>query len=77
MDEMMIQRQDAAEAAARESYVARRASLETYFDRTAVDAWSNLTSNVKVSGIRATVRRVDTGLHRLVTLSLHRFRLGG
>lgn len=38
------------------SYLGRRAELETYFDRTAVDAWAKLTSNAKVSGIRATVR---------------------
>ena len=38
------------------SYTRRRAELETYFDRTAADAWARLTSDVKVSGIRATVR---------------------
>ena len=38
------------------SYVARRAQLETYFDRTAVEAWTRLTSDAPVSGIRATVR---------------------
>ena len=38
------------------SYTKRRAELETYFDRTAADAWARLTSDVKVSGIRATVR---------------------
>lgn len=38
------------------SYLDRRAELKTYFDRTAVDAWAKLTSNAKVSGIRATVR---------------------
>lgn len=37
-------------------YTVRRAELETYFDRTAVDAWAKLTSTAKVSGIRATVR---------------------
>jgi magnesium-protoporphyrin O-methyltransferase len=34
----------------------RRGELETYFDRTAVDAWSRLTSDAPVGRIRATVR---------------------
>jgi magnesium-protoporphyrin O-methyltransferase len=38
------------------TYVNRRAELQTYFDRTAVEAWRRLTSNEPVSGIRATVR---------------------
>ncbi len=38
------------------SYLARRGQIATYFDRTAVDAWARLTSDVPVSGIRATVR---------------------
>jgi magnesium-protoporphyrin O-methyltransferase len=38
------------------SYLSRRGELETYFDRTAVDAWKRLTSDAPVSGIRATVR---------------------
>jgi magnesium-protoporphyrin O-methyltransferase len=38
------------------SYDKRRDELETYFDRTAVDAWARLTSDEPVSGIRATVR---------------------
>jgi len=38
------------------SYHARRGELETYFDRTALDAWKRLTSDAPVSGIRATVR---------------------
>lgn len=38
------------------SYAARRGQLETYFDRTAVEAWKRLTSDAPVSGIRATVR---------------------
>ena len=37
-------------------YAARRGEIETYFDRTAADAWAKLTSDVKVSGVRATVR---------------------
>jgi magnesium-protoporphyrin O-methyltransferase len=38
------------------TYKERRGELETYFDRTAVDAWKRLTSDAPVSGIRATVR---------------------
>ena len=38
------------------SYAARRGQLETYFDRTAVAAWSRLTSDAPVSYIRGTVR---------------------
>lgn len=38
------------------SYQERRAAIETYFDRTASDAWSKLTSDAKVSKIRETVR---------------------
>ncbi len=33
-----------------------RSRLETYFDRTALDAWAQLTSDAPVSKIRATVR---------------------
>ena len=38
------------------TYTQRRSQLETYFDRTAAEAWSRLTSDAPVSGIRATVR---------------------
>lgn len=37
-------------------YDAYRSRLETYFDRTARQNWVDLTSDAKVSGIRATVR---------------------
>lgn len=37
-------------------YEQRRSEIETYFDRTAADAWSRLTSDAPVSRIRATVR---------------------
>ncbi len=37
-------------------YDAQREALATYFDSTARQAWIDLTSDVKVSGIRATVR---------------------
>jgi len=38
------------------SYEHRRGQLATYFDRTAVEAWSRLTSDAPVGRIRATVR---------------------
>lgn len=38
------------------TYQTRRGELETYFDRTAVDAWAKLTTDAPVSKIRATVR---------------------
>jgi len=38
------------------TYLARRDTIEHYFDRTAADAWARLTSTAQVSGIRATVR---------------------
>lgn len=38
------------------SYQLRRSQLETYFDRTAADAWKQLTSDAPVNRIRATVR---------------------
>lgn len=38
------------------TYIQRRSQLETYFDRTAAEAWARLTSTAKVSRIRETVR---------------------
>ncbi len=38
------------------TYIERRAQIETYFDRTAAEAWARLTSDAPVSGVRATVR---------------------
>jgi len=38
------------------TYEQRRDEVETYFDRTAVEAWARLTSNAPVGRIRATVR---------------------
>lgn len=38
------------------TYERRRGELETYFDRTASQAWARLTSDAPVSRIRATVR---------------------
>ena len=37
-------------------YQMRRGEIETYFDRTAVDAWARLTSTAPVGRVRATVR---------------------
>ncbi|UEM22866.1 magnesium protoporphyrin IX methyltransferase [Skermanella mucosa] len=44
------------------SYIERRDRLETYFDRTAVEAWSRLTSDAPVGRIRATVRKGRDGM---------------
>jgi magnesium-protoporphyrin O-methyltransferase len=38
------------------SYSSRRGQIEDYFDRTAVEAWAQLTSDAPVGRIRATVR---------------------
>lgn len=38
------------------SYQERRGQIETYFDRTAVQAWARLTSDAPLGRIRATVR---------------------
>ena len=45
------------------TYDLYRSRLETYFDRTAMDAWARLTSDAPVSGIRATVRRGRDSMH--------------
>jgi magnesium-protoporphyrin O-methyltransferase len=49
------------------TYLTRRGELQTYFDRTAADAWARLTSDAPVSGIRATVR---AGRDRMRTILL-------
>jgi magnesium-protoporphyrin O-methyltransferase len=38
------------------TYIDRRSEIETYFDRTAAEAWSRLTSDAPLGRIRATVR---------------------
>lgn len=48
------------------TYTNRRQQVEAYFDRTAVDAWARLTSDVPVSGIRATVRAGRDRMRRLL-----------
>jgi magnesium-protoporphyrin O-methyltransferase len=39
------------------TYAERRGRLQTYFDRTALDAWAQMTSDVPLSRIRETVRQ--------------------
>ncbi len=41
---------------AAEHYLQRRGEIETYFDRTAAEAWARLTSDAPVGRVRATVR---------------------
>lgn len=48
------------------TYTHRRQQVETYFDRTAADAWARLTSDAPVSGIRATVRAGRDRMRRLL-----------
>jgi magnesium-protoporphyrin O-methyltransferase len=48
------------------SYLIRRGQLETYFDRTAADAWSKLTSDAPVSRIRQTVRAGRDSMRRTI-----------
>jgi magnesium-protoporphyrin O-methyltransferase len=45
------------------TYERYRGQLETYFDRTARDAWERLTSDAPVSKIRATVRAGRDKMH--------------
>jgi magnesium-protoporphyrin O-methyltransferase len=51
------------------SYRQRRAEIEHYFDRTALEAWSKLTSNTPVGRIRSTVR---AGRDRMRAILLER-----
>ncbi len=52
------------------SYRERRSEIETYFDRTASEAWSRLTSDAPVSKIRATVRAGRDQMRALLLASL-------
>ena len=52
------------------SYQESRTRLETYFDKTARKAWEDLTSDVPVSGIRATVRAGRDQMRDLLLSSL-------
>jgi len=47
-------------------YLQRRSEIETYFDRTAADAWSRLTSNARVSRVRQTVREGRDSMRALL-----------
>jgi magnesium-protoporphyrin O-methyltransferase len=51
-------------------YQQSRQSLETYFDKTARKAWEDLTSDVPVSGIRATVRAGRDAMRNLLLSKL-------
>ena len=61
------------------SYTHRRSQLEQYFDRTAAETWSRLTSDAPVSRIRATVRagreQMRDTLLEWLPASLHGIRL--
>jgi magnesium-protoporphyrin O-methyltransferase len=46
------------------AYLTRRSEIQTYFDRTAVDAWARLTSDAQVGHIRATVRAGRESMRR-------------
>jgi magnesium-protoporphyrin O-methyltransferase len=52
------------------SYQQSRSRLETYFDKTARKAWEDLTSDVPVSGIRATVRAGRNEMRELLLSTL-------
>jgi magnesium-protoporphyrin O-methyltransferase len=52
------------------SYQQSRTRLETYFDKTARKAWEDLTSDVPVSGIRATVRKGRDEMRALLLSTL-------
>ncbi|MFN3619290.1 magnesium protoporphyrin IX methyltransferase [Sphingorhabdus sp.] len=52
------------------SYQQSRTKLETYFDKTARKAWEDLTSDVPVSGIRATVRAGRDNMRSLLLSTL-------
>jgi magnesium-protoporphyrin O-methyltransferase len=62
-----------------QSYIERRSQIEHYFDRTALAAWEQLTSDAPVSGIRATVRagreRMRQALLAMLPADLHGARV--
>lgn len=59
-----------AQALASATYDRSRAQLEEYFDRTARKAWEDLTSDVPVSGVRATVRAGRDAMREVLLASL-------
>lgn len=46
------------------TYIQRRSQIEDYFDRTAVETWSRLTSDAPVNRIRTTVRAGRDAMRR-------------
>jgi magnesium-protoporphyrin O-methyltransferase len=68
-----------APSATQARYQLRRSQIETYFDRTAVEAWARLTSTEPVGGVRATVRagrdRMRAALLDCLPQDLHGHRL--
>jgi magnesium-protoporphyrin O-methyltransferase len=58
------------------TYSERRGQVETYFDRTAAQAWERLTSDAPVSRIRATVRAGRARMRQTI-LDLLPAHLGG
>lgn len=61
------------------AYETRRRQIETYFDRTAMRQWEQLTSDAPVSGVRATVRagrdRMRSALLGWLPADLHGWRI--
>lgn len=55
-----------AAASPRADWDRYRGRLETYFDRTAFEAWKTITTDAPVSGIRATVRAGRTAMRDLL-----------
>ena len=57
-------------------YEQRRGQLEIYFDRTAVQAWTALTSDAPVGRIRATVRAEDGAERTFSLFRVKRYEVG-
>lgn len=58
--------QQAITVAPSASWSRYRGQLETYFDRTAFEAWKTITTDAPVSGIRATVRAGRTAMRNML-----------
>jgi magnesium-protoporphyrin O-methyltransferase len=48
------------------TYIQRRGQIETYFDRTAAQAWARLTSDAPLGRVRASVRRGRDNMRELL-----------
>ena len=48
------------------TYIQRRGQIETYFDRTAAQAWARLTSDAPLGRVRASVRRGRDSMRELL-----------